>query len=98
MENEHLIPAGQLCENYKVELSFITALTEYGLIEITTVEGTPCIDKTQLKDLERMIRLHYELDINMEGIDAISHLLRRVDTMQEELKTLKNRLRFYEDG
>jgi hypothetical protein len=96
MENEQLIPAGELCVSYNVELSFITALTEYGLIEVVTVEGTPCIDKARLKDLERMIRLHYDLDINMEGIDAISHLLRRVDTMQEELNALRNRLKRYE--
>ena len=45
-----------------------------------------------------MIRLHYELDINIEGIDAISHLLQRVDQLQDELRIMKNRLSRYEAG
>ena len=43
-----------------------------------------------------MIRMHYELDINLEGIDAISNLLERVEEMQHEMTRLQNRLRFYE--
>jgi hypothetical protein len=41
-----------------------------------------------------MVHLHYDLDINIEGIEAISHLLDRVDNLQRELITLKNRLGF----
>ncbi len=51
----------------------------------------------KLKDLEKFIRLHYELDINTEGIDAIAQLLNRVENMQDEITRLKNRLRFYEE-
>ena len=35
-------------------------------------------------------------DINIEGIDAIAHLLRRVDQLQHELNVIRNRLRLYE--
>ncbi len=45
----------------------------------------------------RIIRLYYELDINLEGIEAIIHLLQRIDThQQEEIIALRNRLRLYE--
>lgn len=98
MENEDLLPVELLCSHYNIEISFITSLTEFGLLEITTVEETRYLYKTQIKDLEKLIRLHYELDINMEGIDAISHLLRRVDNLHEELTALKNRLRLYENN
>ena len=98
MKNDDLLPVELLCTHYNIEVSFITSLTEFGLIEITKVEETNCLYKTQIKDLEKLIRLHYELDINMEGIDAISHLLRRVDNLHEELTALKNRLRLYENN
>ncbi len=98
MENDDLLPVELLCTHYNIEVSFITSLTEFGLLEITTVEETRYLYKTQIKDLEKLIRLHYELDINMEGIDAISHLLRRVDNLHEELTALKNRLRLYENN
>ena len=98
MKNDDLLPVELLCTYYNIEISFITSLTEFGLIEITKVEETNYLYKTQIKDLEKLIRLHYELDINMEGIDAISHLLRRVDNLHEELTALKNRLRLYENN
>ena len=98
MENEDLLPVELLCSHYNIEVSFITSLTEFGLLEITTVEETRYLYKTQIKDLEKLIRLHYELDINMEGIDAISHLLRRIDNLHEELTALKNRLRLYKNN
>ena len=43
-----------------------------------------------------MVRLHYDLEINMEGIDAITHLLKKLQTMQDEISVLKNKLRVYE--
>jgi len=54
------------------------------------------IDSGQLQQLEKYIRLYYELDINLEGIETITHLLRRIDLMQDEIIMLKNRLRLYE--
>ena len=96
MDKEHLIPAGELCTVYRIEQSFIGSLGEYGLIEITMVEGAPFIDRAKLPELERLIRLHYELNVNLEGLDVIANLLERVNTMQQELNVLRNRLRFYE--
>lgn len=96
MENEHLIQIEQFCVHYNIEYSFIKSLTEFGLLEITTIEDTHYLPKEYIGNLEKMIRLHYDLDINIEGIEAISHLLQRVDHLQAELTLLKNRLRQYE--
>jgi len=97
MEAENLIPVHEFCRHHNIELTFIRTLNEYGLIEVTTVEETLYVSKEKIKDLEKMVRLHYDLDINMEGIDAISNLLQQVDHLHDELTTLKNRLRMYED-
>jgi hypothetical protein len=96
MEDEDLLPIEQLCNYYNIEVSFVRTLTDFGLIEITTVEQVPYLSKTQITDLEKLIRLHYELDINMEGIDAISHLLKKVNTLQAELNAIRKKLRLYE--
>lgn len=96
MENEHLISIDQFCTLYGIEFSFIHALTEHGLIEVTTIEETSYLYKEHIHYVEKMIRLHYDLDINIEGIDAIFHLLQRVDTLHGELNALKNRLMLYE--
>jgi hypothetical protein len=93
---ENLIPAHEFCVSHNIEISFISILQESGLIEITTVEETVYIHRKHLKDLEKMVRLYYDLDINLEGIETITYLLRRLQSLQEEITDLKNRLRVYE--
>ena len=94
---EHLIPADEFCTHYKVEYSFISSLQQHGLIEITTIDKTSFIDEEHLQNLEKFVRLHYDLDINLEGIEAITYLLNRVKNMQEEIIELKNKLSLYEN-
>lgn len=48
------------------------------------------IDFEQLADIEKYIHLYYDLDINMEGLEAIMHLLNRVQHLQHQIKRLKN--------
>jgi hypothetical protein len=91
MTTENLIPLETLCENYSVEFSFIDSLSEIGLIRIVTVEQKRFIDKEQISDVEKIMRLHYDLGINLEGIDVIAQLLRRIAELQLEVKTLKGR-------
>ena len=91
-----LVPVNEFCTNHQIEISFIRSLQETGLIEITTIEETAYIPATQLQELERIVRLFYELDINLEGIETINHLLQRINHMQNEITTLRNRLRLYE--
>jgi hypothetical protein len=78
-------------------MSFIDSLQDTGLIVLETVEETPYIQESQLYDLEKIVRLYYDLDINPEGIDAVINLLKRMDDMQHEITLLKNRLRLYEE-
>src|SRR5258706_9862137 len=94
MQNKNLVPVKEFCERYNVEFSFISSLEEFGLMEIATIEQKQFIYTSQLQQLEKIIRLHYELDINMEGIEAITHLLDRIGRMQQEIAHLKNKLSF----
>jgi hypothetical protein len=97
MQTHHLISADEFCTQYNIELSFISLLHENGLIEVTTVEQTKFIPEERIPELEKMIRLHYELDINLEGIEVITHLLQKIESMQHKMTDLKNRLRLYEN-
>ena len=97
MENEkHLISVQEFCTCHEVELTFIDTLNEQGLINVTVIQAVQYIYPDEMKDLEKMIRMHYDLGINIEGIHAISHLLQRVENLHEELTTIKNRLNLYE--
>jgi len=97
MDDTNLISIQQFCKHYKVPSSFIDALHEYELIEIIVTKNENYLKTTELNEVEKMIRLRYDLEINLEGIDAIYNLLKRVEILQEEVRNLNNRLRFYED-
>ncbi|MDP4263812.1 MAG: chaperone modulator CbpM [Bacteroidota bacterium] len=97
MQKEDLIPASEFCSSHNLEISFLYNLQQYGLVEVTTIEEIIYLPVAQLPQAERMARLSAELGINMEGIDAISHLLQRVEDMQDEIRALKNKLSLYEE-
>jgi hypothetical protein len=97
MRTKSLIAVDDFCVKHQIEISFITSLHQTGLIEVAFVEETAYIDASQLKKLEKIIRFYYDLDINLEGIETIQHLLYRMNAMQNEITTLRNRLRLYED-
>jgi len=96
METDQLIAIDLFCTNYNVEYSFVQSLGEAGLIDTIMIQETRYIHIPQLQKLESIIRLHEDLDINLEGIEVVHHLLKRVETMQNEILILKNRLRFFE--
>ena len=96
MQNEHLISASEFCTHYQVEYAFISSLQQSGLIETTIIQNTTFIDIAEIQNLEKIIRLHYDLDINIEGIEAITSLLNRMENMEHEITYLRNKLHFYE--
>jgi len=98
MENEHLVSAEEFCTHYNVEFSFINALQENGLIEMTTIEEDYFIDINQVQKLEQYSRWHYDLDVNLEGIEVIDQMLSRIKNMQQEITALRNKLRLYEEN
>ncbi|WP_016988402.1 chaperone modulator CbpM [Flavobacterium sp. ACAM 123] len=97
MNIENFIPLNTLVSHYKVELSFFSNLSELGLVEIQTMEQVHYIHQDSIYEIEKMIRMHQELDVNIEGIDVVFNLLQKIDTLQKELVEVKNRLRFYEN-
>ena len=96
METEYLIAIDEFCTSHNIEISFISSLQQSGLIEVTTIKEEGFIVAGQLQQVEKFIRLYYDLDINLEGIETINYLLQRIGSMQDEIIALRNRLRLYE--
>jgi hypothetical protein len=97
MKRENYIVALEFCSSFNIEFKFLESLNEYGLIELENIEEIFYIPDNQLSDLEKMVRLHYDLDINVEGIETIINLLHKTDELRHEIENLRNRLGFYED-
>lgn len=92
MENDELIPAEDFCMYHNIEYSFINSLEDSGLIRVTAVEHHTYIPVDELQKLEKFVRLHYDLDINIEGIETINYLLEKIEEMNKQLLQLKNSL------
>ena len=97
MIEKHLIATQVLCSHYDIEISFVDSLYNMGLIQIEMIEQDQFIHQDQISDIEKIIRLHYELNVNLEGIDVVFNLLEKERRLQDELNTLRNRLRIYEN-
>ena len=82
MQNE-LIIVSEYCRKCHIEPSLMTE------------GGERYLTFTQLPDIERYSRMYYDLSINIEGIDAIHHLLQRMEEMQNELHELRSQLRLF---
>ncbi|MEO6220355.1 MAG: chaperone modulator CbpM [Ginsengibacter sp.] len=92
MITEDLIPAKDFCLHHNIEYSFISSLHNSGLIEVTTIKRSTFIHTDYLQKLEKFVRLHYDLDINLEGIETINHLLDKIEEMQREIVRLNNKV------
>lgn len=85
----------EYCQKSHIEPSFIISLEEGGLIDVQVIEGERYLPVSQLRELERYTHLYYDLSINIEGIDAIRHILDRMNRLQEEVTQLRRQLQVF---
>jgi hypothetical protein len=96
MITDNLITVDALATQYKVEISFFYTINEIGLIEIHYIEEVAYVDYSAISEVEKIIRISHELNVNLEGIDVVLNLLEKIEILQKELQSVKNRLRMYE--
>ena len=89
MENENLVSVIQFCEHHNIEYTFIHTLNEHELIELVILDNELYLYSDSIERVEKMMRLHFDLSINIEGIDVIIQLLEKIENLQEELSALK---------
>jgi chaperone modulatory protein CbpM len=96
MEQDDMIRMESFCMVYEVEPAFLHILEESGLLEIVHEQDVEFITAASLEQVDKLLRLHRELDINAEGLEAIAHLLQKISALQNEICRLQNRLSIYE--
>ena len=93
--NEREVLYSECLEIYKIERSFVEELNQSGLVRLVTEQDREFVECDELEYLEQFIRWNRDLDINVAGIEALHHLLQRMNSLQDELTRLKNELAFY---
>ncbi len=81
-----------LVKIYKIEVSFFDSLEESGLLKTQTENDIKYLLYEELPAFERFTNWHYDLDVNLPGIEMIHDLLQRMDEMKERHRLLLEKL------
>ncbi|WP_114751018.1 chaperone modulator CbpM [Pleomorphovibrio marinus] len=93
---EELIALDFFCRHCRVEISFVKRLSEFGLVELVEEEDNFFIPSYEIGHLERLSRLHYDIGINTEGLEAIQHLLDKIEQLQTRLKKAELEIMYWQ--
>lgn len=96
MSNSVLIPIDLICLHYEVKSEFVLSLQEYGLLNIVQTNDGIAVYEEQLSTLQKVLRLHNELELNREGIEVVFELLHKMENLEIQVRSLKSRLALYE--
>ena len=77
---------------YKVDYSFVNALIDSELLHPQTENSIRYIIHDVLSDFEKFMNWHYDLEVNLQGIEIINDMLRKVRHLQSENRNLLQRL------
>ncbi|MFZ4863486.1 chaperone modulator CbpM [Sphingobacterium sp. Mn56C] len=78
-----------ICQSNHIETSFVRALQQNGLLELIVIESQEFVHEDHLPQLQRFSSWYYDLEINIQGIEVVEDLVRRIEQLQREVKRLK---------
>lgn len=82
----------ELVKIYNIEITFFDSLEEAGLLKTVTENEVKYLLYDELELFERFANWHYDLDVNLPGVEVIHHLLQKMEKLTEENRRLIQRL------
>ena len=92
MKSEIYIPIQEISDFCHVDISILRDFAEYNLITIQVYRKTECVMAEEIEQIKRIIDLYRELGVNKEGIEIILSMRDQILEMQNEIRTLKQKL------
>jgi len=77
-----IISKEEIIRLYNIEISFFNDLVSSGLIETEVIDNTTYLHYDQLSAFERFTNWHYDLEVNMAGLEIIHHLLQQIEALK----------------
>lgn len=87
----------ELVRIYNIEITFFDSLEEAGLLQIETENEIKYLQYDELSTFERMMNWHYDLEVNIAGLEVINHLLNQIANLQSDHRKLIHNFDEYEN-
>lgn len=78
-----------ICKANNIEQTFIHNLHRNGLIEVIVEEDQEYLEEEQLFHVERYSTWHYELELDIHGLEVVHHLVNKIEKLQNEIRELR---------
>lgn len=81
-----------LVKIYNIEITFFDELVDYGLLNIQIENNIHYLMYEDLPALEKFANWHYDLEINLPGLEVIHNMLKKLDALNRRNRELMNKL------
>ncbi|MET3036256.1 chaperone modulator CbpM [Chryseobacterium sp. NRRL B-14859] len=82
----------ELVRIYNIEITFFDELVDYGLLHVQTENNIHYLMYEDLPDLEKFANWHYDLEINLPGLEVIHNMLKKLEALKQRNRELMNKL------
>jgi len=82
----------ELVKIYNIEITFFDELVDSGLLNIQTDDEILYLMYEDLPVFERFANWHYDLEINLPGLEVIHDMLRKMEDLKQRNRELMHKL------
>jgi hypothetical protein len=82
----------ELVKIYNIEITFFDELVDYGLLRVQTENDIRYLMYEDLPTFERFANWHYDLEINLPGLEVIQEMLQKMNDLKQKNRDLLNKL------
>ena len=93
MEEFQFISVREFCSFHDIDIARVQEFFDFGLLIPHEHRGMLCVLEEDIEPLETMLRLRFDLGINLEGVETIMHLRRRIQELQSRLEEMEYQLK-----
>lgn len=79
----------ELVKIYNIEITFFDSLEEAGLLKPVVDNEVKYLLYEELPAFERFANWHYDLEVNLPGLEVIQHLLDKLEKLRNENERLQ---------
>ncbi|MDP9960371.1 chaperone modulator CbpM [Chryseobacterium lathyri] len=82
----------ELVKIYNIDITFFDELVDVGLLSVETENEIRYLLYEDLPVFERFTNWHYDLEINLPGLEVINDMLQKIEELKKKNRDLMNKL------